>query len=38
MSVSYICAWCGDEFDDVVQANDHQRDCSERPRNELDDE
>jgi DNA-directed RNA polymerase subunit RPC12/RpoP len=35
MTVSYMCAWCGEKFEDVVQATEHQSECDERPLNDA---
>lgn len=35
MTISYMCAWCEETFEDAVKTEEHMRECSERPHNAL---
>lgn len=36
MTVSYMCPWCREVFEDRVKAERHEAECSERPREARD--
>jgi hypothetical protein len=38
MTISYMCPWCNETFEDVVKVDRHKTECPERPLNDVRDD